>query len=224
MNDLLTRLDTLADDGARGVELHAPVAAPRRNRTFAFAIAALVLVVAAGVGALVLRDDANTNDGVEVGGRPTAPAVAVPDVTGMETADAMRALDALGLPTTVSYEQSGTIDVLAVIRTDPPGGALVASGTTVHLVVNGTISSQAVPSDLIPGDRQSQSPGDTPTVMPQMLGTDVAHALQMLDALGLRASTVTEPSPTTAGLVIAQSVAAGDDVAPGEEVIITIGR
>ena len=221
MNDLQTRLDALADDGVRGVELHALAAPPRRRGAFAVAIVALVFVVAA-IGAVVLRNDANTDDRgrVSVDGGTTAPVVAVPDVAGMETADAMRALDAVGLPTTVSYEQNGTLNDLSVIRTYPPGGTLVASGTTVHLTVNGSISSEAVPSDLIPGD---PSPGAT-MVMPEMRGTDVAHALQMLDAIGLRVSTVTEADPANAGLVIAQSVEPGAKLARGEEIVLTVGR
>jgi hypothetical protein len=217
MIDLQERLDSLADDGVRGVELHAsPVR--RRRSAFVFAVALLLLVVGAGVGAFVTRDDAKTDQSVNLDGGTTAPVVPVPDVTGMETADAMRALDAVGLPTTVSYEQNGTLDDLSVIRTDPPGGALVASGTTVHLVVNSSISADAVPSDLIPGDRSG------PMVMPEVRGTDVAHAMQMLDALGLRVSTLTQPDPANVGLVIAQSVAAGTEVAPFQQIALTIGR
>ena len=220
MIDLQERLDSLADDGVRGVVLHTSSAAPRRRGPLVFAVAALLLVVAAGVGAFVTRDDASTGQGVNLGGGTTAPVVAVPDVAGMETADAIRALDAVGLPTTVSYEPNGTINDLSVIRTDPPGGALVASGTTVHLVVNSSISADAVPSDLIPGDRLSPEV----TVMPEVRGADVAHALQLLDALGLQVSTFTQADPANAGLVIAQSVDAGTEVAPFQQIVLTVGR
>lgn len=217
MIDLQERLDSLADDGVRGVELRAH-AVPKRRSSLVFAVAALLLVIAVGVGAFMTRDAAKTDEHVNLGGGTTAPVVAVPNVAGMETADAMRALDAVGLPATVSYEANGTINDLSVIRTDPPGGAVVASGTLVHLVVNSSIGSDAVPSDLIPGDRSGAN------VMPEVRGTDVARALQMLDALGLRVSTLTEADPANVGLVIAQSVDAGTEVAPFQQIVLTIGR
>jgi tRNA A-37 threonylcarbamoyl transferase component Bud32 len=72
---------------------------------------------------------------------PPAPTVAqaeVPDLAGREEADAVAALQAVGLSATTEYDPDATsgVPVGQVIRQVPPPGGMVPAGTVVKLVVS----------------------------------------------------------------------------------------
>ena len=126
--------------------------------------------------------------------------VTVPDVVGMKTDDARKAItDAgFGFDTTSAY--SDKVPEGSVISQSIPGGTQAKSGTNVTV----TVSLGAKPaSDVKVPDLSTFS------------WSDAEHALE---SAGLQARYTGDP----AGVVVAQDVAAGTMVAPGTLVTVTL--
>ncbi len=77
---------------------------------------------------------------------PSAGAVEIPALDGKSEADAVTALEDLGLKTTVSQEPSETVEAGIVIRTEPPAGESVPAGDTVVIVVSSGADVIEIPS------------------------------------------------------------------------------
>ena len=145
-----------------------------------------------------------TADAIEVRVVQLEAEVLVPDVTGQDQASAEADLIAAGLAVgNVTTASSDTVPAGDVISQNPAGGASVAPGTAVDLVV---------------------SAGPAPVLVPDVTGQDQASAEADLIAAGLAVGNVTTASSDTvpAGDVISQNPAGGASVAPGTAVDLVV--
>ncbi|HXF98555.1 MAG TPA: PASTA domain-containing protein [Gaiellaceae bacterium] len=132
------------------------------------------------------------------------PTVAVPRLLGLTGPQAKLRLRQLGLRASVTRVESKEPEA-TVLRQSPPPGTRLRRGTTVRLTV---------------------SRGPSLIAVPDVTGLEVAGARAELEAAGLRASVVEEPTddPAEDGLVLAQEPRAGARVARGTQVTLTVGR
>jgi len=135
--------------------------------------------------------------------------VLVPDVVGLVQADAETAITSAGLVVgTVSTASSDTVPAGDVISQNPLGGASVAQGSAVDLVV-------------------STGPAATTVATPSVVGLAQVDAESAITTAGLVVGTVTTANDATvpAGDVISQSPTAGTVVALGSAVdlVVSIG-
>jgi beta-lactam-binding protein with PASTA domain/CubicO group peptidase (beta-lactamase class C family) len=136
-------------------------------------------------------------------GGPTP--VVVPDVVGLDQATAEAAIVAAGLVVgTVTTSTSDTVPVGSVVSQNPLGGASVAPGSSVDLVIS--------------------SGAPTPVSVPDVVGQPQATAESMINSAGLSVGTVTTSSSDTvpAGDVISQNPVAGTQVAPDTPVDLVV--
>jgi beta-lactam-binding protein with PASTA domain/tRNA A-37 threonylcarbamoyl transferase component Bud32 len=125
----------------------------------------------------------------------------VPDVVGMDYADAVDALDEVNLDAS-KREVFSTKRASRVIGQDPPAGEVVDEGTAVVLRV---------------------SKGEETATVPDVLDQPESSARAELEAAGFAVESVQAPSDTTPeGLVSAQSPGPGSEVRKGSTVTITV--
>jgi len=134
--------------------------------------------------------------------------VRVPDVIGDEQGAATKLLSAspLNFVVTVVLESSDVIEAGRVVRSEPLGDTAVAPGSPVTLYV---------------------STGKTQVAIPNVVGKDGTAAASELTTLGFVVTINEQVLPAgdpSNGLVLAQSAAAGANVAPGSPITITVGR
>jgi serine/threonine-protein kinase len=130
------------------------------------------------------------------------PKVAVPDLRGKQSTDAVAALKDLHLKPDVhevpSNENAGT-----VTAQDPPAGTSVPEGTSVRINV---------------------SKGPTPVVVPGVVGQPLDTASSILQAAGFHVSTTFVDSNQPANTVIDQSPDANTSAAKGSVVTLTVSK
>ncbi|MBP9004096.1 MAG: PASTA domain-containing protein, partial [Candidatus Hydrogenedentes bacterium] len=130
--------------------------------------------------------------------------VTVPDVVGLDQVSAETAITSAGLVVgTIVPQCDNLVPVGQVISQTPAGGASVAPGSAVDLVV---------------------STGVCPVTVPDVVGLDQASAETAITSAGLTVGTVYEVcSPSVpAGEVFGQIPGAGSLVAPGTAVSISV--
>ena len=130
--------------------------------------------------------------------------IKVPDVTGKSQTVAETTLKSSGLETEVKQENSDTVEIGNVIRTEPAAGTEVSSGSTVTVVV-------------------SLGKEDTQVEVPNVIGVSENTAKKTLSNLNL--SVVVDTGTSTkvkAGEVMAQSIKAGTKVDQKTEITITV--
>ena len=133
------------------------------------------------------------------------PKISVPDVVGLAGALAQRLIAAAGLTATEveSVQAASTPGITMMTR--PPAGSVLASGTSVTVVV-----SRGAPT--IP--------------VPDLLGMSQGDARTRVEVEGLQLGSVTRrrTASANAGIVVAQQPAAGTLAAPGTVVDIVVAR
>ncbi len=131
--------------------------------------------------------------------------VEVPDVTGQPQADAEAALQQAGLDATVTEQEDAGADPGTVLSQDPAGGAQVAPGSSVALVV-------------------ATAPADVP--VPGVIDASEDDARTTLEEAGfeVRVRETDVDTPDQDGLVVDQDPAEDVAVQPGSRVTITVGR
>ncbi|MFZ3469735.1 Stk1 family PASTA domain-containing Ser/Thr kinase [Streptomyces sp. 4.24] len=131
--------------------------------------------------------------------------VAVPDLKGKPLEAAKAELTSAGLAVG-ALTQAFSQDVAqgSVISTDPPGGQKRPLDTEVKLLVS----------------------KGRPVPVPSVAGKPVDQARSLLEDLGLKVATAPEQvnSPSPAGAVANQSVAAGSQAATGDTVTLTVSK
>ena len=133
------------------------------------------------------------------------PKIPVPDVTGLDGALAQRLIAAAGLVATQVESVQAALPSGITMMTRPTVGSVVASGTSITIVV-----SRGAPT--IP--------------VPDLLGMSQADARTRVEMEGLQLGTVTRRRIASGnpGTVIAQQPAAGTLAAPGTVVDIVVAR
>ena len=131
------------------------------------------------------------------------PSVEIANVVGLTEGEASNRLGQDGLSTTSATEPSETVEVGRVIRTEPPQGASVPPGSTVHLVV---------------------SSGPPMVTVPDVVDRPEDAAIAQLQTAGLVANVVSVPSTEDdEGRVVSQTPADGGSVSRGSTVTISVG-
>lgn len=165
---------------------------PRGRRRLPWLIGLLVVLVAAGAAtAFVLLAN---------GGGPER--VEIPDLANFSEAAARRQLEDLGLRVDRRTRASADVAEGEVIRTDPPAGTMVETGSTVTLVV---------------------STGPDVVTVPDVQNAPLDEARATLRSAGLEVTVTEEASEDVAeGLVIRQSPAARTSAARGSTVALVV--
>jgi serine/threonine-protein kinase len=130
--------------------------------------------------------------------------ISIPSVQGLSQDQAFNVLRQAGFtnPTGGGREPSGSIPAGQVTRTDPAAGQQVAPNTTIKIFV-----SSGAPTVTVPDER----------------GKTFAAAQADLGAKGFSVSRLNVVNPANEGLVVDQSPSAGTSVAPGSNVVLTVG-
>jgi len=121
----------------------------------------------------------------------------VPDVAGLNQADAEALLDENGLKATTTTEASDEVPVGNVIRQNPPPNSSVDKGSTVELVV---------------------SKGPDMVTVPNVGGLTFAQAKKALEAVGLKA----KKTGSDSGRVFIQNPTSGGQVPSGTTVTLVM--
>lgn len=130
--------------------------------------------------------------------------ITVPDVTGKSQTVAETTLKSSGLETKVTQENSDTVPIGDVIRTNPAAGTEVSTGSTVEVVV-------------------SLGKEDTQVEVPSVIGVSENTAKKTLTNLNLVVVVDTGTSTKVkAGEIMAQSIKAGTKVDQKTEITITV--
>ncbi len=130
--------------------------------------------------------------------------ITVPDVTGKSQTVAETTLKSSGLETKITQENSDTVPIGDVIRTNPEAGTEVSTGSTVEVVV-------------------SLGKEDTQVEVPNVYGVSENTAKKTLTNLNLTVVVDTGTSTKVkAGEVMAQSIKAGTKVDQKTEITITV--
>lgn len=131
----------------------------------------------------------------------------LPSLDGLTEANADKKLEELGLKVNHEYAASDLVEEGYVMHTAPEFGAMVVTGDTITLYI-------------------SSGPSITPVEVPTLVGLTEARATEALTNLGLEKGRVTSEYSTAypEGQVTYQSNVAGQTVAPGTKVDITISR
>ena len=136
------------------------------------------------------------------------PSVAIPNVEGQATDAAQQVL--IGAPflfnVTLAEEQSTSVPKGRVIRTEPPIGTSVASGSSVTVVISG---------------------GGNQSTVPDVTGQSEADAKTLLNNAGLVWEVRYQNVPAgdeNDGNVISQSLQPDTQVNPGSKVMLIVGR
>lgn len=171
-----------------------PPPAPEHRNPWPWIIAAIAVVLAVAIGLGIWL--ANRDDG-------TPEQATVPDVVGQVESAGVQAVYDAGFDARVSHvptpegQQDGV-----VLSTDPVGGTVADTGSTVRLQV-------------------SQGPGDI--VVPTLLGLGRDEAVATLAGAGLKSRVIEQPSSTTpANTVISQEPQGGLTVPEGSTVAVTV--
>ncbi len=129
--------------------------------------------------------------------------VFVPDVVGMEQAEAIRVLSAEGLVAIPVAEESEDAEEGTVIRTNPPPDTEVPEGSEVEIVVAGAIQQFRVP---------------------RLIDLTLEQAVQLINTQGFTLGEVTEDpdSDKDPGTVLAQSPDAGTDAPPDTPIDLVV--
>jgi eukaryotic-like serine/threonine-protein kinase len=166
----------------------------RRGRRRAIGFVSVLVLLAALAGVYFLFS-------------PSANTVAVPSVVGQPQATALQALSTAGLRPTVVPVASPPQQVGQVVTTNPSSGIDVPPGSVVEL-------------------RVGRGPDNVQ--VPDLVGQTAAEAQASVQRLGLSLAPVPQQrevdDSTQVGRVLSQDPAAGQFLAPGTPVLLTIGR
>ena len=200
-------------------------APPRRPTLWPWLLALLVLVLAGIGAAFYLADDDDEEPSAtattstqptttsptttSATTEPTTTAVAttqVPDLVGVQSADAQETLREAGLRANVhtvpSSQPSG-----AVVAQNPAAGAEVEEGSAVRLNVSAGGTPPAPPE---------------PATVPDVVGLAQTDAVRALQDAGLKAAVQLVPSQEPAGDVVAQAREPGASLERGDTVQINV--
>ena len=158
-----------------------------------------VAVILIGLVFWLFSIGANTNT------NPSGNGVTVANVANSLYEDALEALTAQDLVVLRVYEQSDTVPTGVVIRQEPEAGTLVLPKTPITVYV---------------------SSGATEVIVPNLVGTQEANAVAMIEQAGLTVGSITATgSPTVAeGVVITSDPVAGAKLPQGSVVNLILSN
>ncbi|WP_433784794.1 Stk1 family PASTA domain-containing Ser/Thr kinase [Actinomycetospora sp. CA-101289] len=166
----------------------------RQGRRRAIGFVAVLVLLAALAGAYFLFS-------------PSANTIAVPSVVGQPQAAALQALSTAGLRPTVVPVASPPEQVGQVVTTNPSSGIEIPPGSVVEL-------------------RVGRGPDNVQ--VPNLVGQTATEAQASVQRLGLSLAPVPQQrevdDSAQVGRVLAQDPAAGQFLAPGTPVLLTVGR
>lgn len=135
--------------------------------------------------------------------------VAVPDVVGMSTEDAVEALTDIGLVADTELVVREDASPGTVVGQDPEAGASLEPGSAVRLEVA----------------REGAEPSTAQVVVPNLIGLAQADAVAALTDLGLAVDTEpVDPGGAAPGTVVAQDPPEGTALGPGSHVRLQVAQ
>ena len=161
-----------------------------------FILTAFALLVALGILIFFLFRAASGTD-------PNAEVLPVPNVNGLSSEVALERLQADGFVVKLTSVTDDSAEPGTVIRTDPPGGTQVETGSTIEVFV---------------------STGSEEFPVPPLIGQTLENARSLLSDASLEVGTIEERSDAdfAQGTVIEQSPAAGVEVGAGTPVNLVV--
>lgn len=128
----------------------------------------------------------------------------VNDCTEVDVERSIAALESRGFVVDVTYEHSDTVEEGIVISQSPEGGTEAEVGSTVYLVV-------------------SSGPETNIVSVPNCVGFTMDGARTMCEDVGLVVSFSEIPDNDNIGMIISQSINAGDEVEEGTTIVLGVG-
>ncbi|MSO41332.1 MAG: Stk1 family PASTA domain-containing Ser/Thr kinase [Solirubrobacterales bacterium] len=125
----------------------------------------------------------------------------VPDVQGLNEADATKRLEEQGFKVKPSFQFSSDVPNGRAVGTQPASGARIQSGSTVKLLI---------------------SRGSNQAEVPSVVGLQTEQAIDALDAAGLGSNVVQRDDDAPAGEVVDQAPSAGRSVKKNSTVTIFV--
>ncbi len=152
------------------------------------------------------RVNKNTTITLSISSGPDS--VAVPNVVGIDQVEASNSIESAGFTVTVKHAYSDTVEAGYVISQSPAGSSAANPGSAVTITV----------SD---GKEEAKS-----ATVPNVVGLTEAEAKSKLTELGITCNVSYQTSATNVkeGYVFGQSVKAGEKVAVGSTITITVKR
>jgi serine/threonine-protein kinase len=188
----VTEEPTAPQPAARYVEEEVATPPPRRPLIWPWLVLLLLLVIGGIAAAYFLtRDDGGSNN------------QRVPDVVGLSTGAAIRALGQRGYPAIVQNRISTGARLGTVLSQDPVAGTELDRGEQVTINV---------------------ASGPRTVDVPEVVGLSVAQALVRLQAAKFKGKTTEISSPQPAGRVVRQSPAGGEQAEKGSTVVLTVSK
>jgi serine/threonine-protein kinase len=144
-----------------------------------------------------------------------APSIAVPDLTGLEVADATAKLKAAGLKAQTTQVTAGGKPAGTVVSQAPAAGEKAPGGSAVTLSVakggaSTTQETTTAPAATTTAPATSTTAQSTTSTVPDLSGMDVQAASQALSQANLKATLAYVPGDDPLGTVAAQKPASGD--------------
>jgi beta-lactam-binding protein with PASTA domain len=163
----------------------------------------VALVAAAIVAAYFLtRDDKKQTTTVLVTTHAGGSVVSVPRLVGLKESEALIKLSDAGLRPKETFKPTKKATGL-VVSQDPPEATDVKKGSQVKLVIDS---------------------GAPKVAVPDVTGLPADEAVQKLDAVGLDSQQTTVTSDKTPGTVVDEAPAAGQKVAKGSVVVLSVSK
>ncbi len=182
-----------------------PVLEPS-SRAGMYTAAAVIFIAVVVLVVFVLSNVLDNGEDVvpPVATTTSVPMVAVPDVVGLSSPEAIRELRATGLVVRPVFQPSETVAVDEVISQSPGALVEVAQGEEVEI----TVSSGAVP-----------------VAVPGVVGQNADDAARFLQDRGFASELRVESGSTApAGQVLRQDPPAGSEVVPGSSVVLYVSE
>jgi beta-lactam-binding protein with PASTA domain len=171
---------------------------PKRSSGLFLAALILLLLLLAGMLYLLAQQFTGDDDGEDVA------QVEVPNVVGEEVANAQEILEGRGFRVSITQEANEEFDEGIVFDQDPGRGERVDEGSTVRLMVSA--GAEAIP-------------------VPEVVGSPVAQARQLLEGLGFTVA-IEEVNDEDApvGEVVDQEPGPNEEAPRGSEVLLIVSK
>ncbi len=129
----------------------------------------------------------------------------MPDLKGLNKADAEAKLKKMGLKVGSVYERNSDEEAGTVIATDPKAGSKITKGQSVDITV-------------------SKGKKETKNTVPDVTNLQVEGAKSALTSAGFKVNVTKEESTKAAGTVISQTPAGGSSVTAGSTVTLVVAE
>ncbi len=172
----------------------------KRNRIMVAMVIFVFIIVSAVVGFNIVREK---NNSTKMNIETSMKSMKLTDVIGLDFEQAEDLLENTGFVVESEMQHSNEYEAGVVIDQQPKGGREYATGTTVKLII---------------------SKGPELCKVPNVIGKKKQKATKALEAVGFVVETKNVYSSKAEGVVVKQSLKAGETMVKGTTVIITVSK